>query len=183
MAQAILDTSGVMGSPTDTAYPSNTHNMLGAAESAIAIQLERDRVAEAIAARDAVAKHLSLACRSIQEKVATIDSLRQQNKHLEDAMKEQQQPSITHDPIMMSQAGQLFPAVQNIPTSDYADEATGIGKVAQKQRTTSGTAGEEEPPKYEACEGDFSGTMPGLCHSTYFKSSAASSSEYEDARE
>jgi hypothetical protein len=59
-----------------------------AAESAIAIQMERMRAAEAIAARDAIAQHLSLACKTIREKSAIIDTLRQQNKYLEDNLKE-----------------------------------------------------------------------------------------------
>jgi len=50
--------------------------------------MERMRAAEAIAARDVIAQHLSLACKTIREKSAIIDTLRQQNKYLEDNLKE-----------------------------------------------------------------------------------------------
>ncbi|KAF8272474.1 hypothetical protein EI94DRAFT_1566136, partial [Lactarius quietus] len=58
------------------------------AESAIAIQIERIRASEAISARDVIAQHLSSACKSIRDKSATIENLRQQNKYLEDILKE-----------------------------------------------------------------------------------------------
>ncbi|THH21494.1 hypothetical protein EW146_g115 [Bondarzewia mesenterica] len=59
---------------------------MSSADIAISIQLERMRLSEAIAARDAVVQHLNVACKSIQEKTATIDILMREKKELENKL-------------------------------------------------------------------------------------------------
>ncbi|TFY81603.1 hypothetical protein EWM64_g2414 [Hericium alpestre] len=56
---------------------------LNAAETALAIQVERHRVAEAVAARDVVVQHLSTACKSVEEKAIIISNLQNEKAELE----------------------------------------------------------------------------------------------------
>lgn len=130
-------------------------NPFCAAESAIAIQIERMRATEAIAARDAIAQHLSSACRSIRDKSATIENLRQQNKYLEDILKEhsaaytpESTPSGTRS---RSRDEHVRPAGQDstIGCVGPADENSKVQNNTLKEQLSNS---EEEPPKYEATE-------------------------------
>lgn len=122
-----------------------------AAESAIAIQMERMRTAEAVAARDAIAQHLSLACKSIREKSATIDTLRQQNKYLEDILKDH---TLAYTPTSFAIAFQSEqpPAGQEVPRTAPVDETPKAGNSPQKESLSLNTITEEEPPTYEVTE-------------------------------
>jgi hypothetical protein len=129
-------------------------NPFSAAESAIAIQMEKMRAAEAIAARDVIAQHLSLACKSIRDKTATIDTLRQQNKYLEDILKEHTLAYTPANTPFASQFEQPLPAGQEAPCAEPIDENSELEaeKSAQKESLSSDTITEEEPPKYEVTE-------------------------------
>jgi hypothetical protein len=126
-------------------------NPFSAAESAIAIQMERMRAAEAIAARDVIAQHLSLACKSIREKSATIDTLRQQNNYLEDILKEHTLAYTPANSAVASQIEQLPPAGQEAPCAATEEDSKAESN-AQKEPLSSDTIAEEEPPKYEVTE-------------------------------
>jgi hypothetical protein len=127
-------------------------NPFSAAESAIAIQMERMRAAEAIAARDVIAQHLSFSCKSIREKSATIDSLRQQNKYLEDILKEHTLAHTPANPAIASQSEQPPPAGQEASCAAPIEENSKAESIAQKEPLSSDTIAEEEPPKYEVTE-------------------------------
>ncbi|KAH9179750.1 hypothetical protein EDB89DRAFT_511641 [Lactarius sanguifluus] len=127
-------------------------NPFCAAESAIAIQIERMRATEAIAARDAIAQHLSSACRSIRDKSATIENLRQQNKYLEDILKEhsaaytpESTPSGTRS---RSRDEHVRPAGQESTTGCVGPTAENSKNTLKERLSNS----EDEPPKYEATE-------------------------------
>jgi hypothetical protein len=122
-----------------------------AAESAIAIQMEKMRAAEAIAARDVIAQHLSLACKSIREKSAIIDSLLQQNKYLEGILKEYSS-TLALAPAsssLASQSEQSSPAGQEAPCASSADGNSKTENSARNAPLSSDVSVEEEPPKYE----------------------------------
>ena len=128
-------------------------NPFSAAESAIAIQMEKMRAAEAIAARDVIAQHLSLACKSIRDKTATIDTLRQQNTYLEDILKEHTLAYTPANTTTASQSEQPSPAGQEAHCAEPIDENSGEAeKSAQKEPLSSDAITEEEPPKYEVTE-------------------------------
>jgi hypothetical protein len=128
-----------------------------AAESAIAIQMERMRAAEAMAARDVIAQHLSLACKSIREKSTIIDTLRQQNKYLEDILKEHTSNSSTFafapaTPTSGSQPEQSPHVGQEAPCARLVDGNPKAENSARKDPLSSDVIAEEEPPKYEVTE-------------------------------
>ena len=127
-------------------------NPFSAAESAIAIQMERMRAAEAVAARDVIAQHLSLACKSIREKSATIDTLRQQNKYLEDILKDHTLAYTPTNSAIAFQSEQPPPAGQEAPSAAPIDEISRAENVPQKEPLSSDTIAEEEPPTYEVTE-------------------------------
>ena len=127
-------------------------NPFSAAESAIAIQMEKMRAAEAIAARDVIAQHLSLACKSIRDKTATIDTLHQQNKYLEDILKEHTLAYTPANTATASQSEQPPPAGQEAPCAEPIDENSEAEKSAHKEPLSSDAITEEEPPKYEVTE-------------------------------
>jgi hypothetical protein len=104
------------------------------------------RTAEAVAARDVIAQHLSVACRSIRDKSAIIDTLRQQNKQLEDILKEQ---TSAYTP---SKSELPRPAGQEVTCVELVDEKVKIKSNALKEQLSSNLITEEEPPKYEATE-------------------------------
>ena len=110
------------------------------------------RAAEAVAARDVIAQHLSLACKSIRDKTATIDTLRQQNKYLEDILKEHTLAYTPANIATVSQFEQPPPAGQEAPCAEPIDENLEAEKSAQKEPLLSDTITEEEPPKYEVTE-------------------------------
>ncbi|KAI0004967.1 hypothetical protein BJV74DRAFT_316307 [Russula compacta] len=129
-------------------------NPFSAAESAIAIQMEKMRAAEAVAARDVIAQHLSLACKSIRDKAAMIDTLRQQNKYLEDILNEH---PLTHAPATSALASQSelpSPAGQEATFAfgKPIDENPKAHSTTLNEPLSSDTATEEEPPKYEVTE-------------------------------
>ena len=111
------------------------------------------RAAEAVAARDVIAQHLSSACKSIRDKSATIENLRQHNKYLEDILKEhsaaytpESTPSGTR-----SRDEHATPAGQESATGceEPTDENS---KVQNNTLTEQLSNSEEEPPKYEVTE-------------------------------
>jgi hypothetical protein len=114
--------------------------------------MEKMRAAEAIAARDVIAQHLSLACKSIRDKTATIDTLRQQNKYLEDILKEHTLAYTPANTATASRSEQPPPAGQEAPCAVPFDENSEAEKSAQKEPLSSDTTTEEEPPKYEVTE-------------------------------
>ena len=114
--------------------------------------MEKMRAAEAIAARDVIAQHLSLACKSIRDKTATIDTLRQQNKYLEDILKEHTFTYTPANTATASQSEQPPPAGQEAPCAEPIDENPEGEKSAQKEPLSSDAIAEEEPPKYEVTE-------------------------------
>lgn len=114
--------------------------------------MEKMRAAEAIAARDVIAQHLSLACKSIRDKTATIDTLHQQNKYLEDILKEHTLAYTPANTATSSQSEQPRPAGQEALCAVPADENSEAEKSAQKEPLSSDTITEEEPPKYEVTE-------------------------------
>jgi len=114
--------------------------------------MEKMRAAEAIAARDVIAQHLSLACKSIRDKSTTIDTLRQQNKYLEDILKEHTLAYTPANTAIASQAEQPPPAGQEAPCAEPIDENTEAENSAHKEPPSSDTIAEEEPPKYEVTE-------------------------------
>jgi hypothetical protein len=122
-----------------------------AAESAIAIQMEKMRAAEAIAARDVIALHLSLACKSIREKSAIIDTLRQQNKYLEDILKEHSSTSALAPATsaLASQSEQPSPAGQEAQCARSVNGDSKAENSARKDSLSSDVIAEEEPPKYD----------------------------------
>ncbi|KAH9062748.1 hypothetical protein EDB87DRAFT_259550 [Lactarius vividus] len=127
-------------------------NPFCAAESAIAIQIERMRATEAIAARDAIAQHLSSACRSVRDKSATIENLRQQNKYLEDILKEHSAAYTTPSGTKSrSRDEHVCPGGQESTTGCVAptDENPKVQNNTLKEQLSNS---EEEPPKYEATE-------------------------------
>lgn len=123
-----------------------------AAESAIAIQMERMRAAEAVAARDVIAQHLSLACKSIREKSATIDTLRLQNKYLEDILKDHTLAYTATSSAITFQSEKPSPAGQEAPCVPPIDDNSKAENGAQKEPPSSDTIAEEEPPTYEVTE-------------------------------
>ena len=116
--------------------------------------MERMRAAEAVAARDVIAQHLSLACKSIREKSATIDTLRLQNKYLEDILKDHTlaytptSSAITFQSEQPSPPGQPEEALCAAPIGKNLKAENG----AQKEPPSSDTIAEEEPPTYEVTE-------------------------------
>lgn len=114
--------------------------------------MEKMRAAEAIVARDVIAQHLSLACKSIRDKTATIDTLRQQNKYLEDILKEHTLAYTPANTATVSQSEQSPPAGQEAPCAVPIDENSEAEKSAQKEPLSSDNITEEEPPKYEVTE-------------------------------
>ncbi|KAI0044136.1 hypothetical protein FA95DRAFT_1597592 [Auriscalpium vulgare] len=79
----------------DSDYPTNGDDLaemlkgmhpFTAAETAIAVQVERMRVAEAHAARDVVVHHLASACQTINDKSAAIERLMREKQDLEDQL-------------------------------------------------------------------------------------------------
>jgi hypothetical protein len=120
--------------------------------------MERMRAAEAIAARDVIAQHLSLACKSIREKSAVIDTLRQQNKYLEDILKEHSS-TLALAPtssVLASQSEQSSPAGQETPCARSIDGNSKPENSARKDPLSSDIITEEEPPKYEVVTEAFS---------------------------
>jgi hypothetical protein len=110
------------------------------------------RAAEAVAARDVIAQHLSLACKSIREKSATIDTLRQQNKYLEDILKDHTLAYTPTNSSIAFQSEQPPPAGQEAPSAAPIDEISRAENVPQKEPLSSDTIAEEEPPTYEVTE-------------------------------
>ncbi|KAI0307209.1 hypothetical protein B0F90DRAFT_1622036 [Multifurca ochricompacta] len=106
-------------------------NPFCAAESAIAIQMEKMRAAEAIAARDVIAHHLSLACKSIRDKSSIIDALRQEKRRLEDIIKEHTLPS--HTPCG-SQSEQLPSTDQEATCTRQKDEKLKAKSILSKEK-------------------------------------------------
>ena len=107
------------------------------------------RAAEAVAARDVIAQHLSMACKSIREKSATIESLRQQNKYLEDMLKGQASAYI---PSSSAQGAQSEPAGEVAICMGVIDKEEKAKSNAPKEQPSSNTVAEEDPPQYEATE-------------------------------
>lgn len=115
--------------------------------------MERMRAAEAMAARDVIAQHLSLACKSIREKSAIIDTLRQQNKYLEDILKEHSStfafapatPTSGSQPEQPPHAGQEAPCARLVDGNPKAENV-------RKDPLSPDVIAEEEPPKYEVTE-------------------------------
>ena len=111
------------------------------------------RASEAIAARDVIAQHLSSACKSIRDKSATIENLRQQKKYLEDILKEHSAaytPESTPSGARSrdehaTPAGQESAAGCEGPTDENS-------KVQNHTLTEQLSNSEEEPPKYEVTE-------------------------------
>jgi hypothetical protein len=136
-------------------YLSHSHatskDPFSAAESAIAIQMERMRATEAIAARDVIAQHLSLACKSIREKATIIDTLRQQNKYLEDILKEHNSTFVSAPAtsVLASQSEQPPPAGQEVSCALSIDGNSKAKNSALKDPLSTDIIAEEEPPKYE----------------------------------
>jgi len=114
--------------------------------------MEKMRAAEAVAARDVIAQHLSLACNSIRDKTATIDNLRQQNKYLEDILKEHTLAYTHANAATASQSEQPPPAGQEALCAEPIDENSEAEKSAQNEPLLLDTGTEEEPPKYEVTE-------------------------------
>jgi hypothetical protein len=114
--------------------------------------MERMRAAEAIAARDVIAQHLSMACKSIREKSATIESLRQQNKYLEDMLKEQASAHIPLNSVQGAQSEQSCPAGEVATCMGVIDKNEKGKSNAPKEQPSSNTVTEEDPPQYEATE-------------------------------
>ena len=114
--------------------------------------MERMRAAEAIAARDVIAQHLSLACKSIRDKSAAIDTLRQQNKYLEDILKEQTSAYALSNSALGLQSEQPSPAGQAATCTGLIDENARAESNAMKEQLSSNLVAEDEPPKYEATE-------------------------------
>jgi hypothetical protein len=125
-------------------------NPFCAAESAIAIQIERMRAAEAVAARDVIAQHLSSACKSIRDKSATIENLRQQNKYLEDILKEHS-AAYTPESTPSGTRSRDEPAGQESAAGcvEPTDENSNVQDITLKEQPSNS---EEEPPKYEVTE-------------------------------
>jgi hypothetical protein len=113
--------------------------------------MEKMRAAEAIAARDVIAQHLSLACKSIRDKTTTIDTLRQQNKYLEDILKEHTLAYTPANTATASQSEQSPPAGQEAPCAAPIDENSEAEKSAQSEPLLLDTI-TEEPPKYEVTD-------------------------------
>jgi hypothetical protein len=114
--------------------------------------MERMRAAEAVAARDVIAQHLSMACKSIREKSATIESLRQQNKYLEDMLKGQASAYIPSNPAQGAQTEQPPPAGEVTTCMGVIDKNEKAKTSAPKEQPSSNTVTEEDPPQYEATE-------------------------------
>ncbi len=111
--------------------------------------MEKMRAAEAIAARDVIAQHLSLACKSIRDKAAIIDTLRQQDKYLEDILKEH---TLAYTSANTAVSELLHPAGQEAPCAGPIDENSKVEDSAQKEPPSSDVITEEDPPKYEVTE-------------------------------
>jgi hypothetical protein len=110
------------------------------------------RAAEAVAARDVIAQHLSFACKSVRDKSAIIDTLRQQNKLLEDMLKEQTSAYTPSNSAHGSQSEQPPPAGQDVTCVELMDEKAKAKSNALKEQLSSNIITEDEPPKYEATE-------------------------------
>ena len=79
------DTQAVCTSLSDHRHPPHAtqrQDPAVVAETAIAVQIERQRVAEALAARDNVVGRLEYACASVHQKTATISRLQQELEEL-----------------------------------------------------------------------------------------------------
>lgn len=111
------------------------------------------RATEAIAARDVIAQHLSLACKSIREKATIIDTLRQQNKYLEDILKEHNSTFVSAPQaatsVLASQSEQPPPAGQESSCARSIDGTSKAENSALKDPLSTDIIAEEEPPKYE----------------------------------
>jgi hypothetical protein len=117
------------------------------------------RAAEAIAARDVIAQHLSLACKTIREKSAIIDTLRQQNKYLEDNLKEHTSSALAlahASSGLASQSEQPSRAGQEAPGARSVDANSKAENSGRKDQVPTDTITEEEPPKYEVVTEAFS---------------------------
>jgi hypothetical protein len=116
--------------------------------------MERMRAAEAVAARDVIAQHLSLACKSVRDKSAIIETLRQQNKYLEDILKEQTSAYTPPNSVHAPQSEQPLPAGQEATSVGLNDESAKAKSSTLKEQLSSNISSEaeEEPPKYEATE-------------------------------
>jgi hypothetical protein len=116
--------------------------------------MERMRAGEATAARDVIAQHLTLACKSIREKSAIIDTLRQQNKYLEDILKEHSSTFAfaPATPTSASQSERPPPAGQEASCATLVDGSPKAENSARKDLLSSDVIAEEEPPKYEVTE-------------------------------
>jgi hypothetical protein len=108
------------------------------------------RAAEAVAARDVIAQHLSSACKSIRDKSATIENLRQQNKYLEDILKEHS-AAYTPESAPSGIRSRDEPAGQESAAGCVGptDENSNVQNIALKEQLSNS---EEEPPKYEVTE-------------------------------
>ena len=111
------------------------------------------RAAEAVAARDVIAQHLSSACKSIRDKSATIENLRQHNKYLEDILKEHS-AAYTHESNPSGTMSRDEPAA-----AVGQESATGCeGQTDENPKPQNNTLkeqlsnSEEEPPQYEVTE-------------------------------
>ena len=110
------------------------------------------RAAEAIAARDVIAQHLSSACKSIRDKSATIENLRQQNKYLEDILKEHSAAYTPERTLSGTRSrDEHAPPAGQGPTTDCAGQTDEKSKV-QSNTLKEQPSNSEEPPKYEAYE-------------------------------
>jgi hypothetical protein len=113
------------------------------------------RAAEAIAARDVIAQHLSSACKSIRDKSATIENLRQQNKFLEDILKEH---SAAYTPESNPTGTRSWSRDEHAPPAGQESTTACAGPTDENSKVQSNTLkeqlskSEEEPPKYEATE-------------------------------
>jgi hypothetical protein len=113
------------------------------------------RAAEAIAARDVIAQHLSSACKSIRDKSATIENLRQQNKYLEDILKEH---SAAYTPESTPSGTRSRSRDEHAPSAGQESNICCAGPTDEDSKVQSNTSkeqlsnSEEEPPEYEATE-------------------------------
>ena len=114
--------------------------------------MEKMRATEAVAARDVIAQHLSLACKSIRDKSAVIDTLRQQNKYLEDILKEHTLAHASATLTLTSRSEQPPPACRESPCVKTVDEDSKEESSSLKEPPLANIVAEEEPPKYEVTD-------------------------------
>ncbi|KAI0062133.1 hypothetical protein BV25DRAFT_1991775 [Artomyces pyxidatus] len=127
---------------TDLLSSMNLHPY-SAADTAIAVQIEKMRVTEAMAARDAVVHHLTRACQSVQEKSVAIEQLCRQKQELEDKLRQIE----IRSPAGFQSNGEQSHAMPEVAVLE--ETIRGLRDEIQALKRAKGRDNVDDPPTYE----------------------------------